>query len=120
MKPSKDSLPSVEPAFFTLKDLTVRALREEEYPRASERLQREHSLGDCPGRRQIEVHPFEKGQPQLRPVRPAGLPPREPSPQWRSDKQTIPGSAGVLARIPGRKNYRTVAYPSAIEPSPPV
>jgi hypothetical protein len=49
MKPSKDSLLSVEPAFFTLKDLTVRALREEEYPRASELLQREHYLGDCPG-----------------------------------------------------------------------
>jgi ribosomal protein S15P/S13E len=53
MKPSKDSLLSVEPAFFTLKDLTVRALREEEYPRASELLQREHYLGDCPGGRQL-------------------------------------------------------------------
>ena len=42
-----------DPPVFLLKDLTVRPLKDEEYSRASELLEQEHYLGDCPEGRQL-------------------------------------------------------------------
>ena len=42
-----------DPPVFLLKDLSVRPLKDEEYSRASELLEQEHYLGDCPQGRQL-------------------------------------------------------------------
>ena len=53
MKANTETPFVTDPPVFLLKDLSVRALKEEEYSRAGELLEQEHYLGDCPEGRQL-------------------------------------------------------------------
>jgi len=53
MKANTETVFTKDPPVFLLKDLTVRPLKDEEYGRASELLEQEHYLGDCPEGRQL-------------------------------------------------------------------
>ena len=53
MTPKTSSPFQTDPPIFSLKDLTTRALEKDEYTRASELLENEHYLGDCPAGRQL-------------------------------------------------------------------
>ena len=50
VKANTETLFVTDPPVVLLKDLTVRPLKDEEYSRASELLEQEHYLGDCPER----------------------------------------------------------------------
>ena len=53
MKSNTQIVFKTDPPVFLLKDLTVRLLNDEEQSRASELLEQEHYLGDCPQGRQL-------------------------------------------------------------------
>ena len=53
MKHTTDTVFTTDPPLFMLKNLTVRALAEDELPRAGELLRQQHYLGDCPQGRQL-------------------------------------------------------------------
>ena len=53
MKANTETVFTTDPPVFLLKDLSVRPLKDEEYSRASELLEQEHYLGDCPQGRQL-------------------------------------------------------------------
>jgi len=53
MKAKTDTVFTTDPPVFVLKNLTVRALDEDEHARAGELLRQEHYLGDCPQGRQL-------------------------------------------------------------------
>lgn len=60
MKASATSAFQQDPPVFLLKDLTTRALESHEYPLASELLEQQHYLGDCPkGRQLLQVIEFK-------------------------------------------------------------
>ena len=53
MKAQTKTVFTTDPPVFLLKDLTVRSLKAEEHSRASELLEQEHYLGNCPEGRQL-------------------------------------------------------------------
>ena len=53
MKDNTETVFTTDPPVFLLKDLSVRPLKDEEYSRASELLEQEHYLDDCPQGRQL-------------------------------------------------------------------
>ena len=62
MKLKTDTAFTTDPPVFLLKDLTVRALKDEKHSQAGQLLEQEHYLGDCPKGRQLVQVVEHKGQ----------------------------------------------------------
>jgi len=62
MKTNTQTVFTTDPSVCLLKNLTVRILEDEDYSRASELLEQEHYLGDCPKGRQLLQAVEYKGQ----------------------------------------------------------